>query len=331
MCVTIVRQNKDLCYSRVCLLYPHWDQPETTALPERAVVRISTSHWISLFSTWESSPGCLSQLTQLHPAPQDRHSLKPDVLPDHSALKNEGVNLERSKMFVLSHRKQQRELFCNCSHTGLGGCQVLVVLLAVLQSSHVISVGRMVSAFKRGKGPTPRRWRCPRWGWCCWNPSSWKGDLCACLEKMLLGDGSWLPCRETGRTSLAQAMGVWFGGEVSAPSPSSVAAAWGWRRWGGDPLKLLEEQSYNYDGQNACTLGAGGCVIPSWAVYKCSAVFWEGLYRCGTWGKKKPLHLQPSWIWGEYCSTSAQDRLKCACFCATGRNRSTGRRLWRWD
>lgn len=57
--------------------------------------------FLLFFSVWEYSLGCLSPLTQLLPAAQERHSIKTHVLTDHSELMNEGVNVERSKPFVL--------------------------------------------------------------------------------------------------------------------------------------------------------------------------------------------------------------------------------------
>lgn len=57
--------------------------------------------FLLFFSVWEYSLGCLSSLTQLLPAAQERHSIKTHVLTDHSELMNEGVNVERSKPFVL--------------------------------------------------------------------------------------------------------------------------------------------------------------------------------------------------------------------------------------
>lgn len=89
MCVITVRQNKDLCcYSRVCLLYPHQDQPEKSA-------RLHTEFlFLALGSLLQAAfPNFL-------PSSSSRHSTEPDGLPDPSEIRND-VSLERSETFVL--------------------------------------------------------------------------------------------------------------------------------------------------------------------------------------------------------------------------------------
>lgn len=88
MCMITVGQNKDLCYSRVCLLYPHQDQPEKSALLQAEFLFLALGSLLQV-----AFPNFL-------PSSSSRHSTEQDGLPDPSEIRN-GVSLERSELFVL--------------------------------------------------------------------------------------------------------------------------------------------------------------------------------------------------------------------------------------